>query len=108
MARALHFTKFRSERYTKKTKRASGTSMKAIYKTIARILARAVDKAMQELRRLGGTRKAGWLMTEESTSIRVRIDEQGYTHVTVVQWDEDGREVIYREDENFQCPEVQF
>jgi len=47
-------------------------------------------------------------MTEESTSIRVRIDEQGYTHVTVVQWDEDGREVIYREDENFQCPEVQF
>jgi len=47
-------------------------------------------------------------MTEESTSIRVRIDEQGYTHVTVVQWDEDGREVICREDENFQCPEVQF
>ena len=32
-------------------------------------------------------------MTEESTSIRVRIDEQGYTHVTVIQWDEDGREV---------------
>jgi len=82
--------------------------MKAIYKTIARIFAKAVDKAMQEVCRLGVMRKAGWVMTEESTSIRVRIDEQGYTHVTVIQWDEDGREVVYREDENFQCPEVQF
>ena len=82
--------------------------MKAIYRTIARIFAKAVDKVMQEVRRLGVMRKAGLVMTEESTSIRVRIDEQGYTHVTVIQWDEDGREVVYREDENFQCPEVQF
>jgi hypothetical protein len=42
-------------------------------------------------------------MTEESTSIRVRIDDQGYTHVTVIQWDEDGKEIVYREDETFQC-----
>lgn len=82
--------------------------MKAIYRTIARIFAKAVDKVMQEVRRLGVMRKAGLVMTEESTSIRVRIDEQGYTHVTVIQWDEDGREVVYREDENFQCQEVQF
>jgi hypothetical protein len=42
-------------------------------------------------------------MTEDGTSIRVRIDDQGYTHVTIIQWDEDDREIIYREDENFRC-----
>lgn len=47
-------------------------------------------------------------MLEDSTSIRVRIDDQGYTHVTVIQWDEDGQEIVYREDENFQCSEAQF
>ncbi|MGP0018319.1 MAG: hypothetical protein ACLPHP_07100 [Candidatus Sulfotelmatobacter sp.] len=46
-------------------------------------------------------------MTEDGTSIRVRIDDQGYTHVTVIQWDEQGREIVYREDENFQCSEKQ-
>jgi hypothetical protein len=38
---------------------------------------------------------------EDGTSIRVRIDDEGYTHVTVIQWDEDGREIVYTEDENF-------
>jgi hypothetical protein len=39
---------------------------------------------------------------EDGTSIRVRIDEEGYTYITVTQWDEDGREIVYREDEHFQ------
>ena len=47
-------------------------------------------------------------MTEDGTSIRVRIDDQGYTHITVIQWDEDGREIVYREDEDFQCSEPQL
>jgi hypothetical protein len=38
---------------------------------------------------------------EDGTQIRVRIDDEGYTHVTVIQWDEDGREITYTEDENF-------
>jgi hypothetical protein len=46
-------------------------------------------------------------MKEDSTSIRIRIDHQGYTHVTVIQWDEGGQEIVYREDENFQCSETQ-
>jgi hypothetical protein len=45
---------------------------------------------------------------EDGTSIRVRIDNQGYTYITVVQWDENGREIVYREDENFQRSETQF
>ncbi len=47
-------------------------------------------------------------MTEDGTSIRVRIDDECYTHITVIQWDENGREIVYREDENFQCSEPQF
>ena len=47
-------------------------------------------------------------MTEDGTSIRVRIDDEGYTHITVIQWDENGREIVYREDENFHCSEPQF
>jgi hypothetical protein len=46
-------------------------------------------------------------MKEDSTSIRIRIDHLGYTHVTVIQWDEGGQEIVYREDENFQCSETQ-
>ena len=30
---------------------------------------------------------------EDGTSIRVRIDDQGHTYITVVQWDENGREI---------------
>ena len=45
---------------------------------------------------------------ENGTSIRVRIDDQGHTYITVVQWDENGREIVYREDENFQCSGPQF
>lgn len=52
--------------------------------------------------------EGGSVLTEDSTSIRVRIDDQGYTHVTVIQWDEDGQEVVYRENENFQCSEAQL
>jgi hypothetical protein len=47
-------------------------------------------------------------MTEDGTSIRVRIDDEGYTCITVTQWDENGREIVYREDENFRCSEPQF
>jgi len=47
-------------------------------------------------------------VTEDGTSIRVRIDDQGYTHITVIQWDEDGREIVYHEDEDFQCSEPQL
>ncbi len=47
-------------------------------------------------------------MTEDGTSIHVRIDDEGYTHITVIQWDENGREIVYREDETFQCSEPQF
>jgi hypothetical protein len=45
---------------------------------------------------------------EDGTSIRVHIDDEGYTHITVIQWNEDGREIVYREDEDFQCSEPQF
>jgi len=44
---------------------------------------------------------------EDGTSIRVRIDDQGHTYMTVVQWDENGRD-MYREDENLQCSGPQF
>ena len=47
-------------------------------------------------------------MTEDGTSIHVRIDHEGYTYIKVIQWDEDGREIVYREDEHFQCSEPQF
>ena len=47
-------------------------------------------------------------MTEDGTSIHVRIDDEGYTQITVIQWDESGREIVYREDENFQCSTPQF
>jgi len=33
---------------------------------------------------------------EDGTSIRVRIDDEGYTHITVIQWNEDGRSYIAR------------
>ena len=32
-------------------------------------------------------------MTEDGTSIRVRIDDEGYTYIMVTQWDENGREI---------------
>ena len=47
-------------------------------------------------------------MTEDGTSIRVRIDDKGYTYITVTQWDEDGLKIVYREDEHFQCSEPQY
>lgn len=47
-------------------------------------------------------------MREEGTSIRVRIDSQGHTHVEVIQWDEAGEEIVYRENEEFQCSAPQF
>ena len=53
-------------------------------------------------------RDGGGVMTEDGTSIRVRIDDEGYTYITVAQWDEDGRKIVYREDEHFQCSEPQF
>ena len=45
---------------------------------------------------------------EDGTSIRVRIDDEGCPHITVIQWNEDGREIVYREDEDFQCSEPQW
>ena len=81
--------------------------MTANYRTIVRIFARAVGNIVRALRRRRDRNEGGSFMLEDSTSIRVRIDDQGYTHVTVIQWDEDGREVVYREDENFQCSEAQ-
>jgi len=45
---------------------------------------------------------------EDGTSIRICIDDEGYTHITVTQWNEDGQEIVYREDEDFQCSEPQF
>jgi hypothetical protein len=47
-------------------------------------------------------------MTEDGTSIRVRIDDEGHTYITVTQWDENGREIVYREDEKFRCSEPQL
>jgi hypothetical protein len=75
-----------------------------------------------DLPRCGAARKRNWadnvcmidqrnkgsVMTEDGTSIHVRIDDEGYTHITVIQWDENGREIVYREDENFQCSNPQF
>ena len=58
--------------------------------------------------RMSGQRNGGRVMTEDGTSIRVRIDDEGYTYITVTQWDENGREIVYREDENFRCSEPQF
>src|SRR5271157_3157576 len=57
--------------------------------------------------RMSGQRNGGRVMTEDGTSIHVRIDDEGHTHITVIQWDENGREIVYREDENFQCSEPQ-
>ena len=53
-------------------------------------------------------RDGGGVMTEDGTSIRVRIDDEGHAYITVTQWNEDGREIVYREDEHFQCSEPQF
>ena len=75
-----------------------------------------------DLPRCGAARKRNWadnvrmidqrnkgsVSTEDGTSIHVRIDDEGYTHITVIQWDENGREIVYREDETFQCSEPQF
>jgi len=33
---------------------------------------------------------------EDGTSIRVRIDDEGYTHITVIQWNEDTGDRISR------------
>ena len=33
--------------------------------------------------------------------IKIRIDEEGFTHVTITEYDEDGRELVYTEHENF-------
>ena len=38
---------------------------------------------------------------EDGISVRVRVDDQGLMHFTIIEWDEDGREIAYREDENF-------
>jgi len=38
---------------------------------------------------------------EDRISVRVRIGDQGQTHITVIQWDQSGREIVYREDEQF-------
>ena len=56
---------------------------------------------------MSGQRNGGSVM-EDGTSIRVRIDEEGSTYITVTQWDEDGREIVYREDEHFQSSAPQF
>ena len=87
---------------------ASGTRMAAIYRTIVKILAMALGNTVRALRCRRDRRERGSVMLEQSTSIRVRIDDQGYTHVTVIQWDEYGQAIVYREDENFQCSEAQF
>jgi len=67
-----------------------------------------VGNPTRELRWRGQPKQGGGVVTEDGTSIRVRIDDQGYTHITVIQWDEDGREIVYREDEDFQCSEPQL
>jgi len=38
---------------------------------------------------------------EDGTSVRVRIDDEGYTHITVIVWNENGSEIVYTEHENF-------
>lgn len=37
----------------------------------------------------------------DDMQIRIRIDAEGYTHATIVEWDENGRERTYTADENF-------
>jgi hypothetical protein len=37
----------------------------------------------------------------DDVQIRIRIDAEGYTHATIVEWDEDGRERTYTAEENF-------
>ena len=44
--------------------------------------------------RMNGQRNGGLVMTEDGPSIRVRIDDEGYTYITVTQWDESGREIV--------------
>jgi len=38
---------------------------------------------------------------EDGNTIRDRVEDQGLMHFTIIEWDEDGREIAYREDENF-------
>jgi hypothetical protein len=37
----------------------------------------------------------------DDIQIRIRIDEEGYAHATIVEWDEDEHERTYTADENF-------
>jgi hypothetical protein len=37
----------------------------------------------------------------DDMQIRIRIDEEGYAHATIVEWDEDEHERTYTADENF-------
>ena len=37
----------------------------------------------------------------DDMQIRIRIDAEGYTHATIVEWDEDEHERTYTADENF-------
>ena len=48
------------------------------------------------LRRLGLQRPM-----YDDMQIRIRIDAEGFTHATIVEWDEDGCERTYTADENF-------
>jgi len=83
--------------------------MTAIYRAIVRILRKGCCRVLARIAPSWSDQmEGGSVLTEDSTSIRVRIDDQGYTHVTVIQWDEDGQEVVYRENENFQCSEAQL
>ena len=37
----------------------------------------------------------------DDMQIRIRIDAEGYTHATIIEWDENGSERTYTADENF-------
>jgi hypothetical protein len=92
----------------KGTKRRSRHGMATVYRTIVRILRNGCSKVLASIvPSRSDLRNGGSVMKEDGTSIRVRIDDQGYTHVTVIQWDEEGQQIVYREDENFQCSETQ-
>jgi hypothetical protein len=38
---------------------------------------------------------------QDNMQIWIRIDVEGYTHATFVEWDQDGNERTYTADENF-------
>jgi hypothetical protein len=42
----------------------------------------------------------------DDMSIKVRVDEQGFTHITVTEYTEDGAELVFVANEDFQAEAI--